>query len=147
MIEGRAVEILMAEDSPGDVLLTRKALENSKLKINLHAVSDGVEAIQFLRREGEYGDVPTPDIVFLDLNMPRKDGREVLTEIKTDPLLRHIPVVILTTSDSEQDIERSYELNANCYITKPVDMDQFVKVVSSIEDFWFTIVKLPTNNR
>tara|TARA_R110001599_G_C12272062_1_gene661595 strand:+ start:8204 stop:8647 length:444 start_codon:yes stop_codon:yes gene_type:complete len=147
MIEGRAVEILMAEDSPGDVLLTRKALERSKLKINLHAVSDGVEAIQFLRREGEYTDVPTPDIVFLDLNMPRKDGREVLTEIKTDAMLRHIPVVILTTSDSEQDIERSYELNANCYITKPVDMDQFVKVVSSIEDFWFTIVKLPTNNR
>ncbi len=147
MIEGRSIEILMAEDSPGDVVLTRKALENSKLRINLHAVSDGVEAMKFLRREDDYGDVPTPDIVFLDLNMPRKDGREVLTEIKTDATLRHIPVVILTTSDSEQDIEKSYELNANCYITKPVDMDQFVKVVSAIEDFWFTIVKLPRPSR
>ncbi|CAA0081555.1 Response regulator rcp1 [Halioglobus japonicus] len=147
MINGRSIEILMAEDSPGDVVLTRKALEHSKLKINLHAVSDGVEAMKFLRQEGEYSDVPKPDIVFLDLNMPRKDGREVLAEIKTDSVLKHIPVVILTTSDSEQDIENSYDLNANCYITKPVDMDQFVKVVSAIEDFWFTIVKLPGNGR
>jgi len=143
MNEGRIIEILMAEDSPGDVRLTQKALEHSKLRNNLNVVPDGVEAMKYLRKEGDYSEAERPDIVFLDLNMPRMDGRQVLAEIKADNSLKDIPVVILTTSDSEEDIERSYKMQANCYITKPVGMDQFIKVVTSIEDFWFTIVKLP----
>ena len=138
-----AIEILLVEDSPGDVRLTREALNDSKLRNNLNVTKDGVEAMAFLRREGDYANAPIPDIILLDLNLPRKDGREVLAEIKDDEVLRHIPVVILTTSDDEQDILRSYDLHANCYITKPVDLNRFIQIVKSIEDFWFSIVKLP----
>ena len=140
---GVSVEILLVEDSPGDVRLTREALREAKIKNTLSVVSDGVEAMSFLRREGPFADATRPDLVLLDLNLPRKSGREVLAEIKTDPALRTIPVVILTTSNDEQDIVRSYEHHANCYITKPVDLDQFLTVVNSIEDFWLSIVKLP----
>lgn len=138
-----SVEILLVEDSPGDVRLTREALREAKIKNTLSVVVDGVEAMAYLRRDGAYADAPRPDLVLLDLNLPRKSGREVLAEIKTDPVLRTIPVVILTTSADEQDIMRSYEHHANCYITKPVDLEQFLTVVNSIEDFWLSIVKLP----
>ncbi|MEW6333823.1 MAG: response regulator [Thermodesulfobacteriota bacterium] len=137
------IEILLVEDNPGDVDLTRDALENSKIKNRLHVVDNGEAAMAFLRRGGAYADAPRPDLVLLDLNLPRKDGREVLAEIKTDEHLKRIPVVILTTSKDEEDILKSYNLHANCYITKPIDIHQFFKVVKSIEDFWFTIVKLP----
>jgi CheY-like chemotaxis protein len=140
---GVPVEILLAEDSPGDIRLTREALKDGRIHNNLHVVQDGVECMAFLRREGRYEGVPKPHLILLDLNMPRKDGREVLAEIKNDPLLRRIPVVVLTTSKAEQDILKAYDLHANCYITKPVDLDQFIHVVKSVEDFWFTIVKLP----
>ncbi|KOP23312.1 response regulator [Hapalosiphon sp. MRB220] len=138
------IEILLIEDNPGDVELTKIALEDSKISVNLNIVEDGVEAIAFLRREGKYTQVPHPDIVLLDLNLPKKDGREVLAEIKADEKLKRIPVVVLTTSQAEEDVLRVYNLSANCYITKPVDFDQFVKIVQSIESFWFTIVKLPS---
>ena len=134
----------MVEDSPGDVRLTREPLKEGKVRNNFHVARDGVEALEFLRREGEFADAPRPDLILLDLNMPRMDGREVLQEIKADETLRLIPVVILTTSKAEEDVVRSYKLNANCYITKPVDLDQFIKVVRSIEDFWLTVVRLPT---
>jgi CheY-like chemotaxis protein len=137
------IDILLVEDSPADVDLTREALEDAKVHNNLFVVSDGVEALSFLRQEGPFADSPRPDLILLDLNLPKKDGREVLAEIKEDPALRRIPVVILTTSSAEQDILRSYDLHANCYVTKPVDLEQFVTVVRSIEDFWFSIVKLP----
>jgi CheY-like chemotaxis protein len=137
------IEILLVEDNPGDVRLTREALRDGKVRNNLSVVDDGVKALSFLRREGEYATAPRPDLILLDLNLPRKSGREVLTEIKGDPELKSIPVVILTTSGAEQDIVRAYELNANCYVTKPVDLDQFITVVKSIEDFWLTIVRLP----
>ena len=137
------IEILLVEDNPGDVRLTREALHDSKLEIRLHHVPDGVEAMRFLKREGPHEAAPMPDLVLLDLNLPRKDGREVLAEIKADERLRHLPVVILTSSEAEQDIARAYELHANCYVTKPVDLDQFITIVRSIEQFWFTIVKLP----
>ncbi|PMB41137.1 response regulator [Fischerella thermalis CCMEE 5330] len=137
------IEILLIEDNPGDVELTKIALEDSKISVNLNIVEDGVEAIAFLRREGKYANVPHPDIVLLDLNLPKKDGREVLAEIKADDKLKRIPVVVLTTSQAEEDVLKVYNLSANCYITKPVDFDQFVKIVQSIENFWFTIVKLP----
>ena len=139
----KAVEILLVEDSPGDIRLTQEALRDAKVLNNLSVVRDGVEAISFLRREGEYASAPCPDLILLDLNMPKKDGREVLAEIKTDPHLRRIPVVMLTTSSAEKDILESYDLHANCYITKPVDLDQFITVVQTIEDFWLTMVKLP----
>lgn len=139
----RPVEILLVEDNPGDVRLTREALREGKVRNNLHVASDGVEAIAFLRREGPYAEAVRPDLILLDLNLPRKGGREVLEEIKADPGLRYIPVVVLTSSQAEQDIVRAYDLHANCYVTKPVDLDQFIHVVRSIEDFWFTIVKLP----
>ncbi|HEX6068321.1 MAG TPA: response regulator [Longimicrobiaceae bacterium] len=139
----RPVEILLVEDNPGDVRLTREALREGKVRNNLYVASDGVEALAFLRREGQYADAVRPDLVLLDLNLPRKDGREVLEEIKADPALRYIPVVVLTSSQAEQDILRAYDLHANCYVSKPVDLDQFIHVVRSIEDFWFTIVKLP----
>jgi chemotaxis family two-component system response regulator Rcp1 len=139
----RNVEVLFVEDNPGDVRLTREALKEGKLRANLHVVGDGVEAMAFLRREGKYAAAPRPDLVLLDLNLPKKDGHEVLAEIKGDDSLRRIPVVILTTSRSEEDILKTYNLHANCYITKPVDLDQFMKVVQSIEDFWLTLVKLP----
>ena len=141
---GRPVEILLVEDSPGDVRLTREALREGKVRNNLHVVRDGVEALAFLRREGDrFAECPRPDLVLLDLNLPKKDGREVLAEVKADERLRRIPVVVLTTSADERDVLRSYELQAACYITKPVDLDQFIAVVQSIEDFWLTIVTLP----
>jgi chemotaxis family two-component system response regulator Rcp1 len=140
---GRAVEILLVEDSPGDVRLTREALREGKVRNRLHVASDGVEALAFLRREGRHAAAPRPDVILLDLNLPRMDGREVLAALKADPALRRIPVVILTTSQDEQDVLRAYELHANCYITKPVDLDQFIAVIQSIESFWLTIVTLP----
>lgn len=137
------IQILLVEDNPGDVRLTQESLHDSKIKNCLHVVMDGVEAIAFLRQEGQYVDAPRPDVVLLDLNLPKKSGHEVLTEVKNDPNLKTIPIVILTTSDAEEDILGSYENHANCYITKPVDLEQFIKIVETIEDFWFTIVKLP----
>lgn len=136
------VEILLVEDNPGDVRLTREAMRDAKVGNNLHAVPDGVEAMAFLRHEGRYGDVPTPDLILLDLNLPKRSGREVLAEIKKDERLKHIPIVILTTSSAEKDILESYRLRANAYVTKPVDLEQFLKVVQSIEHFWLEIVKL-----
>jgi two-component system, chemotaxis family, response regulator Rcp1 len=138
-----AVEILLVEDSPGDVRLTQEALKDSKLYNNLNVVPDGVEAIAFLRRQGNYTNAPRPDLILLDLNLPRMDGRQVLQEIKNDENLKRIPVVVLTTSSNETDIFITYNLHANCYISKPVDFTQFINVVKSIESFWFSIVKLP----
>jgi two-component system, chemotaxis family, response regulator Rcp1 len=140
---GRPIEILLVEDNPGDVRLTREALNEAKVRNSLSVVGDGVEALSFLRRECIHSSAPRPDIVLLDLNLPRKDGRQVLAEVKADPDLRRIPVVILTTSKAEEDILKTYDLHANCFITKPVDFDQFVKVVKSIEHFWLSIVTLP----
>ncbi|MBW4555604.1 MAG: response regulator [Trichormus sp. ATA11-4-KO1] len=137
------IEVLLVEDNPGDAQLTRIALEDSKISVNLNVVEDGVEAMAFLRKQENYASAPHPDIVLLDLNLPRKDGREVLAEIKADQSLKRIPVVVLTTSQSEEDVLKAYNLSANCFITKPVDFDQFVKIVQSIENFWFAIVKLP----
>lgn len=142
-VTGRPVEILLVEDNPGDVRLTQENFKESKIRNNLSVVDDGVEALAFLRREGRYGDAVRPDVILLDLNLPRKDGREVLKEIKADPELRRIPVVILTISNADEDIIKSYDLHANCYITKPIDLEQFGKVVKSISDFWLTMVKLP----
>jgi two-component system response regulator len=141
--EVKPIEVLLVEDNPGDALLTRIALEDSKISVNLNVVEDGVEAMAFLRKQNKYAQVPHPDIVLLDLNLPKKDGREVLAEIKSDVNLKRIPVVVLTTSQAEEDILKAYNLAANCYITKPVDFDQFVRIVRSIENFWFAIVKLP----
>lgn len=138
------IEILLVEDTPGDVRLTQEALREGKVKNNLHVARDGVEALAFLRREGIHKDAVRPDLVLLDLNLPRKDGREVLAEIKADPALKMLPVVVLTTSSAENDIVNTYSLHANCYITKPVDLEQFVKVVKSIDDFWLTVVRLPS---
>jgi CheY-like chemotaxis protein len=143
--EMRLVEILLVEDNPGDARLATEALKDAKVKNNLHWVKDGVEAMAFLRREGKYADAPHPDVILLDLNLPRKDGREVLAEIKQDEGLRRIPVVILTVSNAEEDIIKTYNLHANCYIRKPVDLDQFIEVVKSIDYFWLTIVTLPMN--
>ena len=140
---GRPVEILLVEDNPGDVGLTRETLKDSKLLNHISVVDDGVKAMAFLRLEGMYAKATRPDLILLDLNLPRKDGREVLEEIKTDEQLRRIPVVVLTTSSAEQDILETYDLHANCFITKPVDLDQFTTVVRAIEEFWLTIVKLP----
>ena len=139
----RSVEILLVEDNGSDVRLMREALREGKLANRLHVVSDGVEALAFLRRQGPYATVARPDVILLDLNLPKKDGREVLAEVKADEQLRRIPVVILTTSTAEQDVLKSYDLHANCYITKPVDLSQFLVVVRAIEDFWLQIVKLP----
>ncbi len=139
----KPIEILLVEDNPGDVRLTLEALKDGKMNNNIHVAKDGVEALQFLRRVGTYADAPCADLVLLDLNLPKKDGREVLAEIKADEDLKHIPVIVLTTSKAEEDIFRAYDLHANCYITKPIDLDQFINVVKSIEDFWLTIVKLP----
>jgi len=138
-----AVEILLVEDNPGDVRLTIEALKEAKVHNRLSVVSDGVEALAFLRNEGPYADAPRPDLILLDLNLPRKDGREVLAEVKSDPDLKLIPVVVLTTSRAEKDLFQAYESHANCYITKPVDFQQFLTVIKSIEDFWLSIVKLP----
>ena len=142
---GRPIEILLVEDNPGDVRLTQEAFKEGKVRNKLHVVEDGVEALAFLFQEGEYAEVPRPDLILLDLNLPRKNGREVLAEIKEHPNLRRIPVVILTVSQAEEDVLRTYDLHANCYVTKPVDLEQFIKVVASIEDFWLTIVRLPPN--
>ena len=139
----RPIEILLVEDNPGDVRLTQEALGEAKVRNNLAVTKDGVEALTYLRREPPFENATRPDLILLDLNLPRKDGREVLSEIKADPDLRRLPVVVLTTSSAEKDVLESYNLYANCYITKPVDLDQFVRIVSSIEDFWLTIVKLP----
>lgn len=140
---GTPIEILMVEDNPGDVRLTLEALKESKVRNNLSVVQDGVEALAFLRRQGRYAQSPRPDLILLDLNLPRMDGIEVLAQIKADSDLRRIPVVVLTASQAEEDILRSYDLQANCYITKPVNLDQFIKVVQSVETFWLTIVRLP----
>lgn len=141
----RPIEILLVEDNEGDVRLTKEALKEGKVKNNLQVAYDGFEALEYLKREGEYQDRVIPDLILLDLNLPRMDGRELLEKIKEDSDLRRIPVVILTTSKAEEDIVRTYDLHANCYITKPVDLEKFIVVVKSIEDFWMTIVKLPPN--
>ena len=141
----RPIEILLVDDNPGDIRLTQEALKESKVLNNIHVVEDGMEALEFLRKEGRFKNEITPDIILLDLNLPKRNGREVLIEIKNDDLLKKIPVVILTISRAEEDILKSYELHANCYITKPVDMDQFIKIVRTIESFWFSIVRLPPN--
>lgn len=141
---GRPIEILLVEDNPIDVGLTEEALEECKVRNNMTVAEDGVQAMAILRKEGQYANAPRPDLILLDLNMPKKDGREVCAEIKQDPALRRIPVVILTTSQAEQDILKTYDLGANCYINKPVDLDQFTHVVKVVEDFWFTIVTLPS---
>jgi chemotaxis family two-component system response regulator Rcp1 len=138
------IEILLVEDSPGDVRLTREALQEAKVSNHLHVVPDGAEAMAFLRHQGRYADAPHPDLILLDLNLPKKDGRQVLEEIKADPALKRIPVIVLTTSDAESDVLRSYDLHANCYLVKPVDVDRFFEQVRSIEGFWLSIVRLPT---
>ena len=141
---GRPIEILLVEDSATDVLLAEEALEQAKVSNNLNVVKDGVEAMAFLRKEGKYASVSRPDLILLDLNMPRKDGREVLAEVKSDDTLKQIPVVVLTTSQAQEDVFRAYGLHANCYISKPVDFEQFANVVRAIDQFWFTVVTLPT---
>jgi len=143
MIADNPIQILLVEDNPGDVRLTRDVLKDGRINNTLNVVGDGVEAMAFLRHEGEYADAKQQDLVLLDLNLPKKDGPEVLAEMKADPVLRRIPVIILTSSSAEIDILGAYDLHANCYITKPVDLDQFTKVVRSIEEFWLSIVKLP----
>jgi CheY-like chemotaxis protein len=142
----KAIHILMVEDNPGDVRLTKEALNGAKIRNHVDSVRDGVEAMAYLHREGKYANSLQPDLILLDLNLPKKDGREVLAEIKADGHLRRIPVVILTSSQAEQDIVRAYDLHANAYVTKPVDLEQFITVVKSIEDFWLEIVKLPSQN-
>jgi two-component system, chemotaxis family, response regulator Rcp1 len=137
------IEVLLVEDSVGDIRLTREAFKDARVHINLHVAADGVEAMAFLKREGPHADAPRPDLILLDLNLPKKDGRQVLKEIKESPTLGIIPVVILTTSASEADILRTYQLHANCYITKPVDLEGFLRVVKSIDSFWLSVVKLP----
>jgi CheY-like chemotaxis protein len=137
------IDILLVEDSIGDIRLTQEAIKESKLKVNLHVVMDGVEAMEFLRKENKYSTSPTPDLILLDLNLPKKDGRQVLTEIKDDPNLRTIPVVVLTISKAEEDIAKTYKSHVNCYITKPLDFNRFIEVVQAIENFWLAIVTLP----
>lgn len=139
----RIIDILLVEDSPADVLITREALTEAKLLNTIHVVENGVEALEFLRQQGQYAAVPRPDLILLDLNLPRKNGREVLAEIKADERLKSIPVVVLTTSRAEEDVLKSYNLHANCYVVKPVEFDNFVKAVQSIRQFWFTVVTLP----
>jgi two-component system, chemotaxis family, response regulator Rcp1 len=141
-----SIDILIVEDNPGDARLIREALNESEVYNNLYIVSDGVEAMGFLRNEGRYSDAPQPDLIILDLNLPRKDGREVLAEIKSDEKLMQIPVVIMTISQAEEDILNTYKLHANCYISKPIDLNEFIRVIKSIEEFWFSVVKLPPKN-
>ena len=140
---GAPIEILLVEDNPGDVRLTQEAVREAKIRNTLNVVNDGEQAIAYVRRQGEFADRPRPDLILLDLNLPRKDGREVLQDLKSDPDLHRIPVVVLTSSAAEQDILRTYDLYANAYVTKPVDLEQFMRVASSIQDFWLNIVKLP----
>jgi CheY-like chemotaxis protein len=142
-INTRSIEILLVEDNPGDARLTIEAMREAKVRNRIHVVEDGVEAMEFLRRQGRYGDAPRPDLILLDLNLPRKDGREVLAEVKADPDLKRIPVVVLTTSRAEEDVIRAYDLHANCYVTKPVDLAQFMKIVAQIDEFWVKVVTLP----
>lgn len=143
----RPIEILLVEDNPADVRLTMEAIKEGKVLNNINVAKDGMEALAFLRREGKYASAPRPDIILLDLNLPKKNGRDVLAEIKEDAGLRRIPVVVLTTSKAEEDILRTYDLHANCFITKPVDFEQFIQVVKAIEYFWFSIVKLPSSQQ
>lgn len=143
MTKAELIEILLVEDDEGDVVMTREALDEGKVLNRLHVVGDGVEALSFLRREGTYADAPRPDLILLDLNLPRRDGRQVLGEVKNDPELRRIPVVVLTTSEAEEDILRSYDLHANAYVTKPVDFNRFVAVIQQIDDFFISVVRLP----
>ena len=146
-MNAKPIEILLVEDNAADVRLTEEALKEGKVRNNLHVARDGIEAMEFLRRSGKFAGAVRPDLILLDLNLPRKDGREVLSDIKRDPELKSIPVVVLTTSSAETDIFKSYTLHANCYITKPVDLDQFVQVVKSIDDFWLTVVRLPSEGK
>jgi chemotaxis family two-component system response regulator Rcp1 len=141
--ENRPIDILLVEDNPGDVRLTKEALRDAKVLNEIYVAKDGVEALQFVNKEGSFSNAPMPDLILLDLNLPKKDGREVLAEIKKDPKLKHIPVVVLTTSKADEDIVRTYNLHANAYITKPVDLNRFVEIMHALEEFWFTIVKLP----
>jgi two-component system response regulator len=145
LAQSRPAEILLVEDNENDVLLTREGFKRAKLMVNLHHVNDGEECMGFLRKLGRYADAPTPDLILLDLNMPRKDGREVLAEMVSDPELRHLPVVILTTSSDEREILNMYKLRCSSYIVKPVDFDQFLKVVRSVSEYWFTVVVLPSS--
>ena len=140
----KPLEVLLVEDNPGDIRLTREALRTGDVAVSLSVARDGVEALDFLHREGSFATAPRPDIILLDLNLPRKGGREVLSEIKGDPHLKRIPVLVMTTSRADQDIDRAYSLNANCYIAKPMDLDEFLRIVKSIEDFWIKTVTLPT---
>jgi CheY-like chemotaxis protein len=142
--EARPIEVLLVEDNPGDVRLTIEAMRETKVLVNLSIAPDGEEALTLLRKEGAHQGAPRPDLILLDLNLPKKDGREVLADIKADSSLRRIPVVVLTTSRAEEDILRTYDLHANCFITKPVDLDQFITVVRSISEFWFSVVRLPS---
>lgn len=141
---GKVVDLLLVEDNPGDVRLTQEAFKEGNVKVNLSVAQDGVEAVDFLYRRGKYREAPRPDLILLDLNLPRKNGREVLSEIKADPDLRRIPVVVMTTSKAQQDIQKAYTLNANCYIAKPIELEEFISVINSIEDFWLTKATLPT---
>jgi two-component system, chemotaxis family, response regulator Rcp1 len=143
--EGRSIEILLVEDNPGDVRLTEEALKEGKVSNRLNVVDDGAKAIEYLHQRGAYQHACRPDLVLLDFNLPKKDGREVLAEIKADPKLRQIPVVVMTTSRAEEDVLKAYDLHANCYVTKPIDLEQFLGVVKAIEDFWLTVVKLPSS--
>ena len=142
-ISTRSIEILLVEDNPGDARLTIEAMREAKVRNRMHVVEDGVEAMEYLRRQGRFGEAPRPDLILLDLNLPRKDGREVLAEVKSDPDLKRIPVVVLTTSQAEEDVVRAYDLHANCYVTKPVDLAQFMKIVAQIDAFWVNVVTLP----
>jgi chemotaxis family two-component system response regulator Rcp1 len=144
---GDPVILLLVEDNPADARLTQEAMKESKMLNKLYQVEDGVEAMAFLRKQGKYADMPRPDVILLDLNMPRKDGRQTLKEIKEDPELRRIPVVVLTVSSAEEDIMKSYDLHANCFVSKPLDLEMFAKVVAGIENFWFEIVRLPPNGK
>ena len=144
---GENIEVLMVEDDPGDADLTQELLEEAKVMVNVNIVDDGVKAVAYLRKQGEYAQAVRPDLILLDLNLPRKDGREVLQEIKNDPDLKVIPVVVLTTSDADEDILRSYNLGANSFVTKPVGLEQFGNIVKSIENFWFTVVKFPSKKK
>jgi chemotaxis family two-component system response regulator Rcp1 len=143
----KPVQLLLVEDNPGDVRLTKETLKDAKLMVDLNVVGDGVEAMAFLRQQGKHAKAPRPDLILLDLNLPKKDGREVLAEIKQDPELKRIPVVVLTISTAEEDILKSYNLYANAYVSKPLNLEQFAKITKAIEDFWFTIVKLPPNGK
>ena len=142
-----AIDVLLVEDDPGDVLMTREAFEDYKVRNTLHVANNGVEAMAFLRKEGDHAQAPTPDLILLDLNLPKMDGREVLAAVKEDPELRSIPIVVLTTSEAEEDVVRSYSLHANAYVTKPVDFERFVAVVQQIDDFFVSVVRLPRANR